>query len=226
MIFLGDYFYNVTKCVAVVVEYTNKNNIVVEFNDDPNQRITTTARALVSGRFRNPYYRRAGEQGYTGVGDFNISEKGNLTAVYKDWVKLFDNKVDPEWHNFQNFAQWRTTQPGHEEGWVLNKDLLYPGNRVYSPVACMLIPKQFDSILSYENKSKNKLPPGVSRCGKKYQVHFMALRTPGVFETPEEAFQDYKSKKEAFIKELVETKYMFMLPGKTRNALLAYRVVR
>lgn len=75
--------------------------------------------------------------------------------IYQRWKKMlarcysgdydkhyWDCTVCPRWHNFQYFCEDFMNLPGYQDdlsGLDLDKDMLIPGNRVYSPDACHLV---------------------------------------------------------------------------------------
>ena len=66
--------------------------------------------------------------------------------------------VCPEWHLFSNFKRWFDVQDS--KGKQLDKDLLIPGNKVYSPSTCCFIIARVKSVLS--GPKIGKYPRGVT----------------------------------------------------------------
>lgn len=54
--------------------------------------------------------------------------------------------VCPGWLTFSVFSSWFDSR--YSSGYQLDKDLLYLGNKVYSPLTCCLIPTKLNSILA------------------------------------------------------------------------------
>ena len=54
--------------------------------------------------------------------------------------------VTPGWHSFAAFRAWMLTQPW--EGSELDKDILEPGNKVYSPDACIFVPSHLNMFMT------------------------------------------------------------------------------
>ncbi|QGZ13243.1 HNH endonuclease [Vibrio phage NF] len=94
--------------------------------------------------------------GFFGIGPFNCGENGLHTNAYSCWKRMLercyseyaDDKyssykdvvVCDEWHNFQNFAKWYyENYPQDGAKYHLDKDIKVPGNRIYSPDACMFV---------------------------------------------------------------------------------------
>lgn len=58
--------------------------------------------------------------------------------------------VCEEWKVFSNFKQWMMTQDW--EGKELDKDIIFPGNKVYSPDKCVFVDKEVNELFSKKNK--------------------------------------------------------------------------
>ena len=96
-----------------------------------------------------------------------------------------------EWHLFSNFKSWMVKQDWEEK--ELDKDILFPGNKVYSPDTCVFIDKKVNELFS--KKSRNGVR-GVVYCErlKKYVVRGSTIidsekksRYYGCYSTLEEA---------------------------------------
>lgn len=70
--------------------------------------------------------------------------------------------TSPEWHDFQVFAEWYTNHDYYGLGYDLDKDLLFEGNKVYSPETCCLIPHEINTVLLNGSGNRSKYPVGVS----------------------------------------------------------------
>jgi len=58
--------------------------------------------------------------------------------------------VYEEWKVFSNFKQWMMSQDW--EGKELDKDILFPGNKVYSPDKCVFVDREVNELFSKKNK--------------------------------------------------------------------------
>lgn len=102
--------------------------------------------------------------------------------------------VCEDWHSFSAFRAWWLAN--YREGWQLDKDLLVPGNREYSPDSCIYVPGWLNKFTIDCGASRGELPIGVclrkqtgmyqSNCrnpitGKKHTI--------GCFTTAEEAHE-------------------------------------
>ncbi|MEG4674367.1 hypothetical protein [Enterobacter cloacae] len=62
--------------------------------------------------------------------------------------------VTDEWLNFSGFFKW--WKANFREGWVVDKDLLHPGNKIYSPEHCLYVPEALNNfVISREAKRGN-----------------------------------------------------------------------
>jgi len=57
--------------------------------------------------------------------------------------------VCEEWRLFSNFKMWMMSQDW--EGKELDKDMLFPGNKVYSPDKCVFVDKEVNELFSKKN---------------------------------------------------------------------------
>lgn len=78
---------------------------------------------------------------------------------YKDKNKTYLNcTVASEWLTFSNFSEWMRLQ--NWEGMELDKDLLFSGNKVYSPKTCVFIPGYINKFITAPDKSNGNYPLG------------------------------------------------------------------
>ena len=140
--------------------------------------------------------------------------------------------------NPDSFAKWyiKNYYECGDEPMVIDKDLLCPGNREYAPDKCCILPRTLNVMISnckkhklpaspYRKEKVNNLPLGVYKSSKKnkYEVRFTPcggeLITIGEFDTPEEAFQEYKRHKQADIISIAD-EYKNAIPPHIYEALL------
>ena len=164
--------------------------------------------------------------GYNGDGEYKAFIGGNGVPHYEVWKGMLrrcysdrfkeKNKsyescsVHPDWHNFQNFADWYLSHEFYGLGYELDKDILVQGNREYSSTTCCLVPRQLNLLIQKPQKKSSKLPVGVTKAarGGKYMARirmYGQYKSLGNFETPELAGKKYKEKKESYVKEVVRS---------------------
>lgn len=79
---------------------------------------------------------------------------------YKDKNKTYlDCSVASEWLTFSNFREWMHQQDW--EGMELDKDLLFVGNKIYSPATCAFVPSYINKFTTAADKSRGNHPIGV-----------------------------------------------------------------
>jgi len=134
-----------------------------------------------------------------------------------------------EWLSMTKFIEDVSQMRGFGlSGWELDKDILVKGNKLYSKDTCCFVPHEINMLLTKRDNCRGEYPVGV--CFHKASGKFMAQLTIngkrkhlGLFTTPEEAFQVYKTAKEAQIKAVAE-KWKHLLDERVYLALLAYEV--
>lgn len=214
--------------------------------DEDGNRFEIAYTNLTDGGFTSPWERSVAGVGYFGVGPFIAKgyREERHTLEYEDWNSMLkrcyvgvsaetaykDVEVCEEWHNYQNFAKWATSQPFFGlKDYALDKDLLVKGANIYSPETCCYIPKEINSFI--KRKRMNDLPLGVD-IGRDYNgsTHFRAQAREdgrnvmlGRFSTAEGAFYAYKRHKEALAKALAE-KWRGRISDIAYNALYNYTV--
>tara|TARA_R100001509_G_C4810293_1_gene196170 strand:+ start:67 stop:693 length:627 start_codon:yes stop_codon:yes gene_type:complete len=116
-----------------------------------------------------------------------------------------------EWKTFSNFMAWMKTQPW--EGKQLDKDILIPGNKVYSPETCVFVSGNLNNLLLNRGNDRGDLPIGISiskkqkNLQKKFRVQinkYGKLYLIGLFNTKEEAYEVYKKERSKYILEIAE----------------------
>lgn len=82
-------------------------------------------------------------------------------AYWKQQPERRGSKVDERWHSFMAFREWMVEQDW--KGNHLDKDLLVPGNKNYSPETCVFVSRQVNSYVC--------VPYGVDGIKGVYQTH-------------------------------------------------------
>ena len=135
--------------------------------------------------------------------------------------------VSDNFKHYSYFYEWCRLQIGFSKvDYQLDKDLLLKGNKVYSENTCIFIPKTINALLTNCNAARGLLPIGVSKHGNNFKATCNVNsinKHLGTFDTPELAFEAYKTFKEAHIKELAE-KYKDTIDTRAYQALINYEV--
>lgn len=221
-----------------IVEVINKNEIVVEFQDEHKVKIKTTFNNFKRGSIKNPYDITVYGVGYFGEGKFKAGENAIKCKEYNSWIVLmrrcYDkeyHKVHPaykdcyvceEWKCFQNFAQWHENNfyNAGEGRMHIDKDILYEGNKEYSPDKCIFVPQRINMIFMERKNRKYDLPTGVSYSNnrQKYTVFYNGVYQ-GMYSTLEEAIEIHAKEKRKHIKQVAH-EYKNRLPQKVYDALI------
>jgi hypothetical protein len=70
--------------------------------------------------------------------------------------------VCEEWLNYSNFKVWYDQHKISGMSLDLDKDILFKGNKVYSPETCCFVPHAINTLFLNSKKSRGDLPVGVS----------------------------------------------------------------
>lgn len=175
--------------------------------------------------------------GYRGIGHYNFvtakesfirwrcmlnrcyGHSNKVQSAYKGCI------VCDEWLNFQNFSQW--FYENYIEGWVLDKDILVRGNKIYSPDTCCFVPVELNSMFTKSNRIRGNYPIGVTKQGNKYLANIFIKGTQkylGSFSSIEEAFTVYKKHKEDNIKRITN-EIKSLISERLYNVLINYEVL-
>lgn len=101
--------------------------------------------------------------------------------------------VCEEWLTFSNFKAWMETQEW--EGKQLDKDILFRGNKLYSPETCVFVDREVNNFVLERNSSRGQWMVGVhwDKSNKKFKAQCNKLKgrqkNLGYFDTELEAHQ-------------------------------------
>jgi hypothetical protein len=147
---------------VIVTQYTNCKNVTICFIDTGTTLKTKKEVLLRSDRprFRDPLAKTVFGVGCIGVGEHKAHTKeGADTKAYSIWRAMLRRcyyrgskhhqrsyegiTVCEEWLNFQTFAEWfEENYPTDGKRCQLDKDVITPGNKVYSPKTCSFVTQQ------------------------------------------------------------------------------------
>ena len=223
-----------------VIYYFNKNNSTIIFADGTIKENVRVSLAL-TGQIRNPNYNKLLFGKYvSGNGKFS---RNKTAEIYKCWYNIifrcnsieFQQKepsyigceLCKEWWNLQNFGNWYLKN--HISNFVIDKDILIKGNKLYSPNTCCFVPIEISNLITTNSKCKRgKLPIGVSfkKEIKKFQanIHINGeYKFLGYFDNEIEAFNKYKIEKELQIKQIAE-KYKNIISNNVYKSLINWKI--
>ena len=112
--------------------------------------------------------------------------------------------VHSDWKYFSNFKKWMEKQDW--EGKFIDKDLLFPGNKVYGPDTCVFVTRQLNNLFTdhggrgphkqgvYKHGQSKRYVAQISRYGKQKAV--------GYFNNEEDAYECYKKARREYLIEV------------------------
>lgn len=225
-----------------IIRYGSWDDIDVQFLDD-NYYVyhNTTYSNFKTGSIKNPYDKSVFGIGCVGDGKYLTRENGINTIHYNTWHDMLKRcyneaskdkfpayfgicKVCNHWLNMQNFSEW-FDEKKYECGERLHidKDILYVGNKIYSPNTCILVPQRINML--FMNKSNRfNLPNGIEplKSGK-YSASYGGKKI-GTYNTIEEAIMAHEiERQKAVIK--ITNEYKDILPINVYEALMNWKPV-
>ena len=136
--------------------------------------------------------------------------------------------VCEEWLNYSNFKVWYDQNKIAGMVLDLDKDILFKGNKVYSPETCCFVPHAVNTLFLNGKKNRGDLPLGVhfdkSKGKYRAEMSFMGRQIKlGTFDTAESAFAGYKEYKEDFIQDMAE-QYRDVISDKVYEAMINWKI--
>ena len=227
-----------------ILKYNDSRNVVIQFLNTGFKAVVELG-SIRKGEVKDRYSPSVYGVGITGA-RYPTKVNGVHTKEYKLWQNMLQRcysdtfqkkqptyegcEVSDNFKSYEYFYEWCHKQIGFGvEGFELDKDLLVKGNKVYSENTCVFIPTEINSVLIKCTASRGEYLIGV--CWHNTNKAFMAQVNKsrgkkghlGYFKTEIEAFNAYKTAKEAFIKELA-SKWKSQIDPRAYNALMNYEV--
>jgi len=165
-----------------------------------------------------------------------INGKRKSCPYYKRWEALITRcysknslerypayvgcSVSDEWKYFSNFRFWMEKQDW--KGKQLDKDILYPGNKVYSPDKCIFVPSHINLLLTKCDKKRGKYPLGVYYCESSKGFHSSLCKDGkvlhlGYYNNPLDAHRKYQLEKFRYINQIANKQ----TDNRLKNALIS-----
>ena len=244
---IGEENRNKIGSIMQIVEYRNSKDIDVYFPEYNWLCKHSNYNSFKNGGIKCPYEPRCCGIGYCGEGIYETNYNSKDANCYHTWYDMLlrcysdnyheskptyiDCYVCDEWLNYQNFAEWYYDNYYEIDNEIMNldKDILYKGNKIYSPETCVFVPQCINSLFVKSNSIRGVLPIGVrldkrrnkysaqSNNGHKQQIFL------GYYDTPESAFYAYKNYKENLIKQFAED-YKDCIPYNLYEAMYNYEI--
>lgn len=247
---IGEENYNKFGSKMIITRYNKWNDMDIYFPEYDWTFKNARYEHFKNGTVKCPYEPRFFGIGYLGEGKYKMSKgKGNDIKCQRAWMDMLrrcydensrhknqsykDCDVCEEWLNYQNFAEWYYNNIYFvgEEKMHLDKDILYKGNKIYSPQTCIFTPQKINDLFTKGDKIRGNLPIGVALEQHRFKTSYRASCTNGnrnqiylgCLDTPHEAFLLYKLNKELVIQSIAE-EYKDKIPNKLYEALMNYKV--
>lgn len=222
----------------------SSEDITARFVDLPDYEFITNIGRLRKGTSRHPQRLTVHGVGYIGFGKYNSTEHWLARNYFSNMIgrcyleselqkapRYRESYVIDSWLNFQNFAEWYYNQKGADlPGYQLDKDILIKGSKIYSPETCCLVPQEINKLFTKREAKRGIYPIGVSefsegvyRAGVSNKILSNKSWSGPLRSTVEQAFADYKQKKEQVIKDVAEL-YRDKIDTKVYDALTNYTV--
>lgn len=239
----GDLYEMNTDGFVKVIKYNGAYDVDIEFVVS-GWRTKATIQQLENGEVRDKMAPRTCGVGI--LGDTPTTDSsGETLKSYITWRNILvrcytcnENKnptyknctVCDEWLYYPHFKVWYDNN--YIKGFVIDKDILQNGlvNKVYSSSTCCFIPQYVNGLLTFNQESDSGLSNGV--CYTKDHKHYRArsaLRNEseylGTFSTEDEAFEVYKTHKEAVLyKVAIEEGEKGVIKAHVLEALKTFKV--
>lgn len=137
--------------------------------------------------------------------------------------------VCEEWLTFSNFRNWMVEQDW--QGKQLDKDVLFQGNKIYSPESCVFVDRSVNVFVIESNASRGDHLIGVSwypRYGK-FMAQCQQLggmqKTLGYFDTEIEAHQAWLTEKRRLSRILASQQEDHRVAKSLIDRYLNYRII-
>ena len=231
-----------------IVKYNGSKDVEIQFLKTGYE---TTAQLgdIKIGKVKDPHSPSVFGVGVVGT-KYPITISGRNTKEYELWKSMlrrcysdkYQNKYptyegcesSENFRSFEYFYGWCHRQvgfgnDGNGNPFQLDKDLLVKGNKVYSENTCIFLPQEINKVLTKREASRGKHLIGVSWCNTKKVFVARVNRNKGkqeylgYFKTELEAFNAYKTAKEAFVKEQAN-EWKDQIDPRAYNALMNYEV--
>lgn len=155
-----------------------------------------------------------------------------MNRVYNENTQLYQRydgcTVCREWYNYANFRKWWNSHfyKLGNDSMALDKDIVFKGNLEYSPSTCAFVPYYVNNSVLLSDGNRGELPVGVKRYSDsgKYCLNSLRRREERtLYDTPEEAFAEYKRRKEENLHNLGE-KMRGKIPEVICNSLASWQI--
>ena len=239
-VFVGEVYDSVRFGSFKVVEYVNHKEVTVNFLNT-GYTTKTTVNNIKKGLVKDKLMPFVVGEGFCNAP--TTDDCGNILKEYRLWVSMLtrcycekylnknpsykDCIVSDSFKDFTVFKKWCNSQV-FTNGYVLDKDILVKGNKLYSEDTCCFVPQEINLLIVNNKASRGEYPIGVTKYREnKFRARLNkgsgVVKHLGYFLSPEEAFYAYKQAKEDYIKE-VANKWRDKIDPRVYEALMNWEV--
>lgn len=223
-----------------IVRYVSSGECYIQFTHDKSFTLKTSYSSISKGAVQNPFNKTVYGVGYMGIGKFKSSRDREKNKIFEVWQSMFARcyslkvkerqpkyvgcSVGECWHNFQTFGVW--FEENYKEGFVLDKDILIKGNKVYSPETCAFVPNEINLLFTKNEARRGNYPIGVFKDGNRFRSSVTmnkVIKYFGSHNTFEEAFKASKNAKENYIKQKAD-EWKDLINPRVYQAMYNYQV--
>lgn len=241
---IGEIYKNKYGSEFTIIEYNHTNDITVKFGNGYIKEKVQYSN-IKKGRVISPYCKTVCDIAYIGEGDAPITIDNKASESYIFWNNMikrcygktinkhrptYENKiVCEEWLNYNTFYKWYNDNyySVDDEKMMLDKDILFKHNNIYSPETCIFTPQYINSLFTKCDKRRGKCLIGVSITDNNKFISQICKNNHNIvigrYNTELEAYNSYKIEKESYAKEVAE-QYKNNIPNKLYKALYNYKV--
>ena len=224
-----------------IISERSKNDFDVEFLDEYHYvKEHCSGQNWETGQIKNPYDKTVFGFGYIGDGKYKTRVGSKHTTEYCSWQDIIERcyvkerkELHPSyygiseccllWHNYQIFADWYNKHKYDiGERLHVDKDMKFPGNKIYSPKHCIILPQSLNAMVINKPNSRG-LPNGILYEKGKY-VSIYNHDELGRFDNLYDAFNVRARAKEYAIKQKAN-ELKDVIPDEVYQAVMKYKVL-
>lgn len=204
-----------------VINYKSGKEVTVMFYDG--YYVTTQMSNVRKGTVKNPFSKSARFHGF-GVTDVPAMVSGSrnkyarlwesmITRVLSGRDKAYSNvEIQEDWALLSNFLRDISEFKGYDkvlsDKWVLDKDILSLGNKIYSKDTCCFVPRELNAFMINYNKPKGDYAIGVHFCNREKKYVAQAYKDAkqrflGYYDSEQEAHKVYMKSKQDQLTEIL-----------------------
>lgn len=129
---------------------------------------------------------------------YNMVKRCYSEVFLRRWPNYEGCSICEDWRYFSNFKAWMETQDW--EGNELDKDLLFYGNKIYSPETCVFVSSQVNTFCLDRAGGRGIYPIGVDFNKGKFRSRVKVVGNKesiilGYYDTPQEAHKMWLAEK-------------------------------